>query len=173
MVRAKYQDRSYVYAPINAEIAARKPEFGRYLSQQERIVIADAARAGLSGRRWPREKHRLGLRSQVSVADSRRAGEQAEPQPAPRAPVPASSSCRCEDSLLGAIRAPVDRARTLGAHNVSSATNAMQTATSAWRRTAAARENRSLRLITASKQPLQTRRLLRFGPRRDRQSSRS
>ncbi len=49
--RAKHQDRSYVYAPINAEIAAKKPESGRYLSQQDRIVIADAARAGLSGRK--------------------------------------------------------------------------------------------------------------------------
>ena len=40
-----------MYAPINAEIAAKKPESGRYLSQQDRIVIADAARAGLSGRK--------------------------------------------------------------------------------------------------------------------------
>ena len=41
--RAKYLDRSYVYAPINAEIAAKKPESGRYLSQRNG---SDRSKAG-------------------------------------------------------------------------------------------------------------------------------
>ena len=49
--RAKFNDRSYVYAPINTEIAPLKPFSDRYLNQQERIMIADATRRGLSGRK--------------------------------------------------------------------------------------------------------------------------
>jgi transposase, IS30 family len=48
--RAKYQGRTYFYPAIDAAIGAKKPESARYLSQAERVIIADAARGGATGR---------------------------------------------------------------------------------------------------------------------------
>ncbi len=48
--RAKYQGRTYFYPAIDARIVPKKPEPGRYLSQAERVIIADGVRDGASGR---------------------------------------------------------------------------------------------------------------------------
>jgi transposase, IS30 family len=50
--RLKYKSgRTYTYPPINFGTGTPKIVSGRYLSEEERIVIADGLRRGLSGRR--------------------------------------------------------------------------------------------------------------------------
>lgn len=48
--RAKFNGRTYFYAAIDAAIGPKKPESALYLSQAERVIIADAARDGATGR---------------------------------------------------------------------------------------------------------------------------
>ncbi len=48
--RAKFAGRTHFYAAIDTKIGPKKPESGRYLSQVERVIIADAAREGATGR---------------------------------------------------------------------------------------------------------------------------
>jgi Helix-turn-helix domain len=47
--RVKHQGRAYFYPAIGARIARKRKESGWYLSQAERVVIADTARDGTSG----------------------------------------------------------------------------------------------------------------------------
>jgi transposase, IS30 family len=48
--RAKYQGRTYFYPAIDASIVPKKADSGRYLSQAERVIIADGVRDGVSAR---------------------------------------------------------------------------------------------------------------------------
>jgi transposase, IS30 family len=48
--RVKHQGRAYFYPAIDARIAPKRKESGRYLSQTERVIIADGVRDGVLGR---------------------------------------------------------------------------------------------------------------------------